>query len=258
MVFLNNTLTLNYDYIQGNWSWDTGFSAMSWAMNTVSNRETLIRGDDMGWIWRAEAQEGEGGLIYSVATSAASTTLTDTTQTFTVDVYAGVYIEILSGTGSGQRRLISSNTATQVTITEAWTTTPDTTSYYTIGGIDFYYLHAWNDYDAPGYTKNLKIITPWIEASANFDATGFVGYDLKTGTFTNMTITVSVNAAWDADNWDEMYWDDAGIDQDRKYTSASQIHTWSAFGVKHKKAGIPFKLKGYTKIFQIKGLGIRT
>ena len=41
-------------------------------------------------------------------------------------------IDILGGTGASQTRTIDSNTATQITVTSAWTTPPDTTSLYRI------------------------------------------------------------------------------------------------------------------------------
>lgn len=43
-------------------------------------------------------------------------------------------VEIIRGTGAGQRRIISDNSYTTgvVTVRDAWTTTPDSTSYYRI------------------------------------------------------------------------------------------------------------------------------
>jgi hypothetical protein len=68
-----------------------------------------------------------------------STTLQDTTKAFTVNAYQSGSIEyyatIISGTGAGQQRKISSNTATTLTLTAAWTTTPDNTSVYVISQV---------------------------------------------------------------------------------------------------------------------------
>lgn len=66
-----------------------------------------------------------------LATSATTTTLTDTGGGWTADEFIGYYVKIVEGTGVGQLRLITDNTTTQLTVA-TWTTTPDTTSKYKI------------------------------------------------------------------------------------------------------------------------------
>lgn len=70
------------------------------------------------------------------ATAGGATTLTDSTQSWTVNEFAGLIVTITSGTGAGQERTISSNTATALTVSTAWTTNPDNTSVYSIEGGD--------------------------------------------------------------------------------------------------------------------------
>lgn len=72
--------------------------------------------------------------ISGTTSSATSNTLTVQTshQTMTSEYYAGGQVEITSGTGSGQKRTIASNTTSQITITANWDTNPDATSGYTI------------------------------------------------------------------------------------------------------------------------------
>jgi len=65
------------------------------------------------------------------ATAGAATTITDTGQTWTVDLYIGYWVHIVSGTGSGQVRIITDNDATSLTVA-TWTTNPDNTSIYEI------------------------------------------------------------------------------------------------------------------------------
>lgn len=66
------------------------------------------------------------------ATAGAATTLDDTTKTWTVNAYSNRAIRITGGTGVGQVRNVASNTATQITVSVAWTTNPDATSTYVI------------------------------------------------------------------------------------------------------------------------------
>lgn len=64
--------------------------------------------------------------------SNTSTTLNDTNKTWTVNAWATKVIIITNGTGAGQIRKIASNTATEITISIAWVTTPDASSLYSI------------------------------------------------------------------------------------------------------------------------------
>src|SRR5258708_3599177 len=75
------------------------------------------------------------------ATAGSSTTLTDSTKTWatrtgnqtnSTSLPASSWLKISSGTGAGQIRRITSNPATVLTVSSAWTTTPDATSVYVI------------------------------------------------------------------------------------------------------------------------------
>jgi len=64
--------------------------------------------------------------------SNSSNTLNDTSKNWSSDEFAGKVIIITNGTGAGQIRKISSNSATQITVSEDWETIPDDTSEYVI------------------------------------------------------------------------------------------------------------------------------
>lgn len=70
-------------------------------------------------------------------TSATSNTLTDNEISPGFNTLSGntFYIEITGGTGSGQKRRISSSTATQATVDLNWSVTPDATSVYRVFSI---------------------------------------------------------------------------------------------------------------------------
>jgi hypothetical protein len=72
------------------------------------------------------------------ATAGAATTLTNAAKTWTVNQWSNSQVRITAGTGAGQVRTIASNTATVLTVSSAWTTTPDATSVYSIEGNDDY------------------------------------------------------------------------------------------------------------------------
>jgi hypothetical protein len=64
--------------------------------------------------------------------SNSGTTLNDTTRSWFPNQFNGLEVTITSGTGAGQTRIISGTSATSLTVTQAWTTTPDGTSTYSI------------------------------------------------------------------------------------------------------------------------------
>ncbi len=66
--------------------------------------------------------------------SADATTVT-TGQNFVINQLTNRIIYIISGTGVGQYRKISSNTATVITVSTAWSINPDSTSKYYIEGL---------------------------------------------------------------------------------------------------------------------------
>lgn len=74
--------------------------------------------------------------IEHVAMSGGSTSLTLNTTHQNIherDYFKGCMVEIISGTGEGERKRITASTKAGVlTVDSAWTTTPDSTSFYRI------------------------------------------------------------------------------------------------------------------------------
>lgn len=104
------------------------------------------------------------------ATSGGANTIVVSTQTWATNVYTGKLVRIVGGTGSGQSRYIASNTATTLTVTQAWAVNPDSTSEFEIyseGGTwpyelaDFYWdlaMTYYNDITIPGHTELFNAI----------------------------------------------------------------------------------------------------
>src|SRR5215510_12277992 len=62
-----------------------------------------------------------------------TTTLHDTRKTWPASSFTTSYtVRIIAGTGTGQARSISANTSTQLTVSSAWVTPPDSNSLYVI------------------------------------------------------------------------------------------------------------------------------
>jgi hypothetical protein len=84
---------------------------------------------------------GYKAFATGTATSATGTTLVNSAKTWTTNQWSNYQVRIVSGTGAGQIRTISSNTGTTLTV-PTWTITPDATSVYEISGNDdfIYYI----------------------------------------------------------------------------------------------------------------------
>lgn len=78
----------------------------------------------------------QSGTRNGIATSAGVQTLADTSASFATTL-PGLTIDIVAGTGAGQRRVISSNTSTEITVMVPWTTRPDSASEYQLGGVQY-------------------------------------------------------------------------------------------------------------------------
>lgn len=65
------------------------------------------------------------------ATSGGATTITVSTASWTTNEYSGKVVFLTGGTGAGQYRFITSNTATALTV-PTWTTNPDSTTTFEI------------------------------------------------------------------------------------------------------------------------------
>ena len=72
------------------------------------------------------------------ATAGAATTLTQGAAAWSTDQWRNAQVRIVTGTGAGQIRTITSNTGTVLTVSSAWTTNPDATSTFEIQGNDDY------------------------------------------------------------------------------------------------------------------------
>ena len=77
-------------------------------------------------------------IATGTATSASVSTLVNSAKTWTVNQWANYQVRITAGTGIGQIRNITSNTATALTVSANWTVTPDATSVYELTGSDDY------------------------------------------------------------------------------------------------------------------------
>ena len=107
----------------------------AWTAKSVTNLPTTWGTDGQLLSTPGMTSNGGNGFVNGTATSGTATTLTDAGKAWPVNGWANYQVRITAGTGKGQIRTITSNTATALTVA-AWTTTPDATSVYRIEGND--------------------------------------------------------------------------------------------------------------------------
>ncbi len=75
---------------------------------------------------------------HGTASAGATKALTDSTKAWTVDEWIGFYVRITSGTGKGQVRVVVSNTADTLTLSQDWNAlmTPDSSSKYSVTDVN--------------------------------------------------------------------------------------------------------------------------
>jgi Tfp pilus assembly protein PilW len=95
------------------------------AFGTPSITTTVTTNDTITFDRLEDAGYSSGGNTF--------TTLHDTRKAWSASSFTTSYtVRIIAGTGAGQARSISANTSNQLTVSSAWGTPPDNSSFYVI------------------------------------------------------------------------------------------------------------------------------
>ena len=170
------------------WFFNAGTTAVGFAVyDRITNAWTTRSVTNLPTAWGTDAQlvstsgrmsNNGAGFVTGTASSATSTTLVDSTKnTWLANMWTNYQVRITGGTGKGQIRVIASNTTGgSLTVSSAWTTTPDATSTYRIEGNDdaFYLLgnNAVTLYKFTVSTNTWATITPSVARGGAFGAGG--------------------------------------------------------------------------------------
>jgi hypothetical protein len=136
-----------------------------------TGKPRVYMGNYGGQILRVWDTDNDGvvrGTRQGAVSSATSTTLTDSTATFDT-VGAGLKERIVCAVASNgstyQRRRITGNTATQLTVDTAWSVTPNTTYTYVIGAPMFEWETAWSQGPNPFYKRRLRFLSTMAKST---------------------------------------------------------------------------------------------
>lgn len=197
-----NTEMVIYDTLTKSWTRYSGKYAEASHLIVLSgaddgNEVLAATSQDTGLVFKLNVGNSDDG-DYGTASAGGSLTLTDSTKLWNTNMWVGNTIRINAGTGSGQTRVISGNTGTQITTSVAWTITPDATSEYTIVGspINFYYYTKWFALDIPESRKKFKKLWVYADAGGDYNLDLSYFFDLATTGTTAQVSLLGPGARW--------------------------------------------------------------
>lgn len=238
------------DIITPNYSIYTGFQTRCTNRHQVNNQSKyFLTAQNDGFVMEPETGDFDGSAVNSAVTASGNTTLTDSTQTWTVNAFIGFWAY-----NAGQFRLIVSNTATELTVDPAWDNNPEVGSDFAIGLIDWEYEHAYTFYGNKTLSKRLIYVRPRFISTSGSEVEMTFGYDFTPAILDEKTISVSAGSLWDAALWDVAEWDGPTVKDTKVSAKASRIHRANTEKFKSIIAGQSIQYDGHDKIFQMKGV----
>ncbi|MFA5376034.1 MAG: hypothetical protein WC455_09845 [Dehalococcoidia bacterium] len=107
------------------------YTLLPWGVGRVNSDSSLYGFFKSNFLYVAAAIgdiymvcKGSDRFINGTATAGAAGSMDDAGQSWTVNAYAGKILVLTTGTGAGQSRYISSNTATRIVVGQNWVTNP--------------------------------------------------------------------------------------------------------------------------------------
>lgn len=191
-----------YDMLTKNFSmWDNmpGACGVNYRFSGIVDR--VVMGDpNKGIIY----QLFQGGYDIAgdngTATGGTTTTLTDTSKSWTTNQLVDADVRIISGPGVGQVSTITSNTANSITFSPALSPAPGAGSVYAIGGINSYWTTKIFDFEMPEMTKKYKYLNVFADSAA---------YNLMVGISINqqpLSYTQTIDLSGGGSNWGSFTW----------------------------------------------------
>lgn len=224
---------------------------------TSDRIDSIIYGDYHGYLYQDRQGTGDGIStgVNGVSTSATFNTLTcsSTSAPFitTGDGLRGCVLRIISGTGLGQEKIISTNTSQVLTIEDTWQTLPSTDSRFTVAAIPAYFQTKDYNFGVYDITKLFREVRVRVKEQGNINLVLTYIIDFKS---INQAASSLVNLlddgfAWGVGVWGQVRW--GGRQTIRRKVSLRSISTQSLLGehialrFEVKRANAAYTLRGF-------------
>jgi hypothetical protein len=252
---------LAYDVTTKQWTphyVGTDIYSITTQQNATSAQKELIFGDGYGKVWRwdlgyADGSSGGTDDLNGISTGTAATTLTDSTKSalWTTNALVGCVVTILTGTGANQRKRISANTTTQITVVGGWTTTPSVGCEYSIGAIDHWADEFWNSHGpTQNKWKRMRWVIPYIRQIGDYDIDVSWRRDFQSGFDHAQTISLSASSSlWGTMIWGTALWGSSTSNL-RRLRFSGKYHYYS-IRYRSQRAAEPIYWDGHGATFQV-------
>jgi len=217
-----NDTVYEYQVEIGEWTKHSDVNANAYARVRASNEILTYFGNYDGYVYEWEDVDYESDAANASAVGVVDSVTTINTKSITggqviIDsditsgTYTGAIIKITSGTGAGEEQVILHNTDTSVVVATAFSTTPDSTSNYSIGAINAYYETKWYDWGDSPRKKNFKHLYFWGKEASNNAITVKYASDFGTTIESQeQSLAPSSSSVWDTAVWDQGIWTTTG------------------------------------------------
>lgn len=240
-------------------------------VSVISNYETtdditkVTYGDYSGYLYEDDVGTVDGGTTgyNGTVTSGGASSLTDSSAAFDTanDGISGMFVRIYEGTGSGQTKEIVSNTSAVLTLDSAWNIVPDTTSKYTIGGIDGFWRSKDYELTSHDIVKIWRHLRLRLKDSGDNSLTVHLIIDfnsLSRATSTDVS-QFAGGFIWGTSKWNESSWGSRGTVRRkisiRSTPTQSNLGAHMAVRFSNTLAGQSFRVSGFD--IEAKELGRR-
>jgi len=216
---VRNTHMLPFNFKTNRWMstrWDPIDIRSSCVVEDEGNRSWIMLADYTGWVFKFGTGTTDGVYHTTEKTSGITTSsgvkkVSNSAAAWTINEFAGMYVyvyKISEGTASYQRRLIASNTATELTVTTDWDDAPYSAVdpfHYVIGGIYFDWRSGWMDPGGSFVKKRFEYVYLHLgspDAVADFDLNVYTDNDETTPVKHRLVDFSGGSAIWDESLWD--------------------------------------------------------
>ena len=220
-----NNLILDLEYSLGEWTKHTTMpaNAMAHVLDANSNDQVYF-GSYKSFIYQYQDEDlrndvfGFSGTVSSADTyttpfAASQPILYTTAGSFVSGEVVGAPIKTIGGTGSNQTNTVIYNTTSGLVVSDAWATTPDSTTTFEVGAIDSYYTTKWYDFGLGARLKHFGEVYFWGDADTSSAHSLAYATDYNSDIET-LSITLSsstTDAIWGSAIWGTALWGETDV-----------------------------------------------
>lgn len=156
----------------------------------------------------------------------------------------GAIVRLTGGTGAGLESVVADVTGSGIIVTNAFSTTPDSTTTYSIGDIDAIYTTKWFDLGEPSRNKKLGELYLWAKEEGNMSIDASYAKNFGSYSSTQSISLQGAGAVWGTGVWGTAQW--GGQDAVFKILKLAGSGRYVKFRFRENDIDETFNFYGYT------------